>query len=445
MTPCQSIKGQENKSATEQAPRHPPQPLEEALNTLSGKQPTDNGRVVTGKSKPAKDGSGGRFYFNFTGFPFPLGPLFARQTVRCEVEPGTIWCFEQEHSLAGINVATTIRMTVVKLKNGDLLVYAPVAPTRECLDLLKELGGPVKHIVLTTHAYEHKVFVAPFQRKFPDARVYVPPNLWSFPLNLPLPLLGIFNAQVMTSDDMELPWSDELSHKVFCSKIGLAPYIEVALHHRKAKVLMVTDAVVYIPEDPPEVVNRDRLQRAGEDNLFVRLLYAKDKPQIPKTLDEQEKLGWKRMALLISYFSPEHLRDPVTFPIIEGRLIVMPVVQTLCFAKCPGATRKWIDAITQEWDFNRVISAHFSAPVDAGPADVRDAFRFAYDMAELGTDKQTQRERSADQGGKGPISWPQNIKETSHGVNFPQQDLKGLNYIDSFLKFCGIVFREPRN
>lgn len=40
--------------------------------------------------------------------------------------------------------------------------------------------------------------------------------------------------------------------QVFCSKIGLAPYIEVALYHKKAKALMVTDAVVYIPEDPPE-------------------------------------------------------------------------------------------------------------------------------------------------------------------------------------------------
>lgn len=77
------------------------------------------------------------------------------------------------------------------------------------------------------------------------------------------------------------------------------------------------------------------------------------------------------MALLISYFSPEHLRDPVTFPYIGGRLIVMPVIQTLVFAKCPGPTRKWIDAITNEWDFSRVISAHFSAPVDAGPTDVR--------------------------------------------------------------------------
>ena len=50
--------------------------------------------------------------------------------VHFQVEPGTIWCFEQEQSLAGINVVTTVRMTVVKLKNGELLVYAPIAPTR---------------------------------------------------------------------------------------------------------------------------------------------------------------------------------------------------------------------------------------------------------------------------------------------------------------------------
>lgn len=77
------------------------------------------------------------------------------------------------------------------------------------------------------------------------------------------------------------------------------------------------------------------------------------------------------MALLISYFAPEHLRDPVTFPIISGRLIVMPVIQTLVFAKIPGPARKWVNAMTREWDFTRVISAHFSSPVNAGPKDVR--------------------------------------------------------------------------
>ena len=31
--------------------------------------------------------------------------------------------------------------------------------------------GQVTDIVLTTHAYEHKVFVAPFSREFPSAKV----------------------------------------------------------------------------------------------------------------------------------------------------------------------------------------------------------------------------------------------------------------------------------
>lgn len=51
--------------------------------------------------------------------------------------------------------------------------------------------------------------------------------------------------------------------QVLSSSIGAAPYCELALFHKKAKVLIVTDAVVYIPEDPPEV----RL------SARVRLLY----------------------------------------------------------------------------------------------------------------------------------------------------------------------------
>jgi hypothetical protein len=47
---------------------------------------------------------------------------------------------------------------------------------RECMHLVKELDAPVKHIILTTHAYEHKIFISPFQRRFPEAQVYVVPK-----------------------------------------------------------------------------------------------------------------------------------------------------------------------------------------------------------------------------------------------------------------------------
>nr|XP_009784414.1 PREDICTED: uncharacterized protein LOC104232827 isoform X3 [Nicotiana sylvestris] len=39
----------------------------------------------TGKiSEESNDVSGGRFYLNFTGFPFPLGPFLNRRTIRTE-------------------------------------------------------------------------------------------------------------------------------------------------------------------------------------------------------------------------------------------------------------------------------------------------------------------------------------------------------------------------
>lgn len=63
---------------------------------------TDTTRGVKqrgGKAAPAPSGdgassaprgSGSRAYFNFTGFPFPLGPFFERRTVRTEVSVGRV-------------------------------------------------------------------------------------------------------------------------------------------------------------------------------------------------------------------------------------------------------------------------------------------------------------------------------------------------------------------
>jgi hypothetical protein len=48
---------------------------------------------------------------------------------------GSVWLFEQEQALGFSSVSTNIRMTVVKLKSGGLWVHAPIAPTRECIQV----------------------------------------------------------------------------------------------------------------------------------------------------------------------------------------------------------------------------------------------------------------------------------------------------------------------
>jgi hypothetical protein len=43
------------------------------------------GGAASSDERPPRRGS--RFYFNLTGFPFPIGPFFERKTVRNEVSP----------------------------------------------------------------------------------------------------------------------------------------------------------------------------------------------------------------------------------------------------------------------------------------------------------------------------------------------------------------------
>lgn len=50
---------------------------------------------------------------------------------------------------------------------------------------------------------------------------------WSFPVPLPLPLLGIFGAKQLPLNGGSFPWSDELEHACLAEFIGAAPYSEV--------------------------------------------------------------------------------------------------------------------------------------------------------------------------------------------------------------------------
>ncbi|XP_069151070.1 uncharacterized protein [Solanum lycopersicum] len=298
---------------------------------------------ATGKNSGISNESGvvnwSRFYLNFTGFPFPLGPFLNRQTIRTEAVKDTIWLFEQEQALGFSSVSTNIRMTVIKLKSGELWVHAPIAPTKECIQLVKELGCPVKYIVLPTFAYEHKIFVGPFSRKFPKAQVWVAPRQWSWPLNLPLEFFGIFRAKTLKDADMSTPWADDIEQKVLSSpEVGIGPYVEVAFYHKKSRTLLVTDAVIFVPTTPPDCISKESLLASAKNGLAVKLLSkGKEVPEeavIDNKINRQK--GWERMVLQILFLGPSNLLEPnASFAQMSQKLIVSPIVKTLVFSKVP--------------------------------------------------------------------------------------------------------------
>jgi hypothetical protein len=112
------------------------------------------------RSSTAEATQSDQVYENWLALPIQPGRV--RRTVCRPAGPG-VWLFEQSQGV--LDVLVNIRMTVVKLRDGSLFVHAPVAPTAECLSLLRGLGAPVRYVVLPTSAVEHKA--RPYQRRLP--------------------------------------------------------------------------------------------------------------------------------------------------------------------------------------------------------------------------------------------------------------------------------------
>lgn len=337
----------------------------------------------------------------------PLYPYGQRRTLRREVIKDTLWTFDQLQGI--LYVVVPIRMTVVKLEQGGLLVYAPVAPTPECIRLVRELvtqHGDVKYIILpTTSGIEHKVFVGPFARQFSQAHVFVAPRQWSFPFNLPLSWLGLprNRTHILPEDSSKVPFSNQFDYAILGSiELGLGKFSEVVFFDRRSRTLLVTDIVVSIPESPPEILKLDP---------YPLLFHARDHAFDEIVDNEENRLkGWQRICLFSFYFRPSAL-DPVPFreALKEAqkapersskayfglypfrwkpewkqsfqalcknqKLLVAPVLQTLILNRASTETLIWADWV-KNWQFERIIPCHFDSPILANPEQFRQAFCF---------------------------------------------------------------------
>ncbi|MGB7416190.1 MAG: DUF4336 domain-containing protein [Thermosynechococcaceae cyanobacterium] len=337
----------------------------------------------------------------------PLYPYSRRRTLRREVVKNQIWIFEQLQGI--LYVIVPVRMTVIKLQEGGLFVYAPVAPTQECLRLMEELvdqHGPVQYIIMpTASGIEHKAFAGPFARQFPAAQVFVVPGQWSFPVKLPLSWLGLpgRRTQILPADSANTPFADQFDYKILGPvDLGPGPFAEVAFLHKPTQTLLVTDVVVSVPEQPPEIL---------EQEPYPMLYHAKDDASevIEDTLATRRK-GWQRIALFAFFFRPSALevtgwgqsfRDawqapdrsskayfglfPVrwrsdwkdSFDVLRGggRLFVAPILQKLVLNRGPKIVIAWANQVAS-WNFQRIIPCHLDAPVNTTPEAFRQAFGF---------------------------------------------------------------------
>ncbi len=328
----------------------------------------------------------------------PLYPYGRRRTLVRELIPDQLWGFEQ---LQGVfYVAVPIRMTVVRLRAG-LLLYAPVAPTGEVRSALRELEerfGPVTTIVLpTASGLEHKLPVPPMARAFPSAQVWVTPGQWSFPVRLPLSWLGFPTERTRVLGEDGWPHPGELLWESLGPlDLGVGRFQELACLHRASGALLVTDALVAIGAEPPELFAADPTPL---------LFHARERGDEP-LLDgpEQRRRGWRRLVLFASYLRPEPLAVPPLAEVLgqalrpglrsprsyfglypfrwrpgwqaafealleagRPRLQIAPVLERLVFPRARQPLLTWLRRLASLEGVRWLVPAHYEAPIPCSP------------------------------------------------------------------------------
>ena len=254
----------------------------------------------------------------------------------------------------------------------------------------------VAHVVVPTYALEHKIFAKDALKRWRNAKLYTAPGQFTFPIR-DLSDEIVFGRRVdgvlegSDVDARDVPWRDEIEYetlRVGAFDVGSTSQTiyETAFFHKSTKTLIVTDALAQIPIDPPEANSVDKL-------LVVSQRSTAD--PVPEDTPEARRVGWEKTALLVNYFFPEHEElDPSAprngdldgrlarqFQALAGRLLVPPVVRTLLYAQDPAAVRRWVAAVRARWDFERIVPAHWQAPLPCTPDDFERAFAFLDDDA----------------------------------------------------------------
>ena len=347
-------------------------------------------------------------------FPSLFQPFLGegtKKTIKTTIVEGRCWALEQTIELGPLE--TSLRCVVVRLSSGDLWVHNPLAPTDEFFRLVESCSADdgasppssasassrVSSIVVPTYALEHKIFARDAHERWPEAEIWVAPGQFSFPVK------NVSNAYVYgtesnvfvlseSNDEAQTAtkqptWKDEINYETldvgaFNVANSNVQIKECAFFDVKTGMLIVTDALAKIPLTPPVLSSKEKL-------LLVSKRSTKD-PQ-PDDTPENVLTGWKKTALLVTFFFPEHeeLVSPSevvwtdgwerNFDSISNRLLVPPVVRSLLYAQNPKAVRNWVDRVSARWgeSMKIIVPAHWDAPIDANVNEFRNAFRFLED------------------------------------------------------------------
>ena len=150
-----------------------------------------------------------------------------------EYVSGNIWLLDYPVRFGGMDLFG--RTTIIRLENGDLIVHDPCKIDDSTKAKIDEIGR-VKYII-APGSYHH-LFVADFQKKYPDAETFLCPGLERKRPDIE------FDWVLGNKPDHR--WEDDIDQVLVQ---GTKHIWEVAFFHKSSKTLILVDLLENIGDD----------------------------------------------------------------------------------------------------------------------------------------------------------------------------------------------------
>jgi hypothetical protein len=170
--------------------------------------------------------------------------------------------------ISAFGLSLPVRMTVIRLANGDLWLHSPTRHNERLQNEL-ERHGRIRHLVAPNVA--HWTFVRDWQQRCPDAVTWAAPSLRE--------RSQVKKSGVRLDRDLgEMPppeWTGEMEQVIVP---GGAGFREVGFFHKPSRTLVLTDLVVNLEPDKLSTLMRafarltGVLAPGGKAPLYLRLV-----------------------------------------------------------------------------------------------------------------------------------------------------------------------------
>lgn len=143
-----------------------------------------------------------------------------------------IWVMDGPQVIAAAGFHYPTRMTILKLRKGDLVLISPTAFSPETLSLVSALG-PIMHLVAPNAL--HHLAIGDWMAACPNAKSYAAPRLQAKRKDL------TFSVELRDAS----PWPEEIDTVV------MAPHLitdEVVFFHRASGTAVFTDLIQQLPQ-----------------------------------------------------------------------------------------------------------------------------------------------------------------------------------------------------